>query len=80
MAVQIFNAAQRELGEEALRAQIAAGEFAPLREWLREKVHAVGSVHASPDELLTSIAGEVVSPKPFLEYLTAKYSELYELA
>ena len=80
MAVQIFNAAERDLGAEALHEQISSAEFSPLREWLREKVHAVGSVHASPDELLTSIAGEVVSPKPFLEYLTAKYSELYELA
>ena len=53
--------------------------FGTLREWLREKVHAVGSVHASPDALLTSIAGEPVSPKPFLDYLRAKYSELYRL-
>lgn len=79
MAVQIFNAAKAQLGGAELKAQIARGAFQPLREWLREKVHNVGSVHASPDELLTSIAGEPVSPRPFLEYLTAKYSELYEL-
>ena len=79
MAVQIFNAAQAELGASELEGQISRGEFAPLREWLRQKVHAVGSVHASPDELLVSICGETVSPRPFLEYLTAKYSELYEL-
>ena len=79
LAVQIFNAAKRDLGEAELKGQIARGEFAPLREWLREKVHSVGSLYASPDELLTSIAGEPVSPRPFLEYLTAKYSELYEL-
>ncbi len=79
MAVQIFNAAKADLGDAELKAQIARGEFAPLREWLREKVHRVGSVYASPDELLTSIAGTPVSPRPFLEYLTAKYSELYQL-
>jgi len=79
MAVQIFNAAKAELGGAELEGQISRGEFAPLREWLREKVHAVGSVHSSPDELLISIAGEPVSPRPFLEYLTAKYTELYEL-
>ena len=76
-AAQLFAAAKRELGD--LDAMIARGEFAPLREWLREKVHSVGSVYSSPDELLTSIAGEPVSPRPFLEYLTAKYEELYEL-
>jgi len=79
MAVQIFNAAKRELGDAALDGQIARGEFGPLREWLREKVHSVGSIHASPDELLLTIAGEPVSAAPFLEYLTAKYSELYQL-
>uniref|UniRef100_A0A7S0JK37 Carboxypeptidase Taq n=1 Tax=Calcidiscus leptoporus TaxID=127549 RepID=A0A7S0JK37_9EUKA len=79
MAVQIFNAAKADLGDAELKGQIARGEFKPLREWLRRKVHEVGSVHASPDELLMSIAGEPVSPRPFLEYLTHKYSELYEL-
>ena len=79
MAVQIFNAAQADLGDAVLKGQIARGEFGPLREWLRERVHSVGSIHASPDELLTAIAGEPVSPRPFLEYLAAKYEELYEL-
>ena len=62
-----------------LDAQIGRGEFGPLREWLRDKVHAVGSIYASPDELLTTITGEPVSARPFLEYLNAKYSELYQL-
>ena len=79
MAVQIFNAAQADLGDAVLKGQIARGEFGPLREWLRDRVHSVGSIHASPDELLTAIAGEPVSPRPFLEYLTAKYEELYQL-
>ena len=79
MAVQIFSAAKADLGSAELMGQISRGDFKPLREWLREKVHAVGSVYSSPDELLMSIAGEPVSPRPFLEYLTAKYSELYEL-
>jgi carboxypeptidase Taq len=79
MAVQIFEAAKAEIGDAQLRGQISRGEFTPLREWLRAKVHTVGSVYASPDELLTSITGGPVSPRPFLDYLTAKYSELYEL-
>jgi len=79
MAVQIFNAAEEELGAEALRRQISTADFSPLREWLREKVHSVGSLHASPDELLTLITGEGVSAQPFLKYLRAKYSELYDL-
>ena len=38
-AAQLFAAAKRELGD--LDAMIARGEFAPLREWLREKVQAL---------------------------------------
>jgi Zn-dependent M32 family carboxypeptidase len=80
MAVQIFNAAKADLGELELRRQISCGDFAPLREWLREKVHAVGSLHASPDALISSITGGApVSPKPYLEYLTEKYTKLYDL-
>ncbi|KAL3922386.1 MAG: hypothetical protein SGPRY_004581 [Prymnesium sp.] len=70
MATQIFNAAERDLGKAS---------WTILREWLREKVHKVGSLHPSPDELLQSICGECVSPQPFLEYLKKKYSDLYEL-
>lgn len=79
MAVQIFEAAQRDLGAEALDAQIAQGDFSPLREWLRTKVHQVGSLYASPDELLTAVTGAPLSPQPFLAYLKSKYSELYQL-
>jgi carboxypeptidase Taq len=79
MAVQIFEAAKVDLGPEILASQIAAGEFAPLREWLREKIHAVGSIYSSPDELLTAVTGGPVSSRPFLDYLTKKYSELYQL-
>mmetsp|Transcript_67069 Transcript_67069/g.111515 ORF Transcript_67069/g.111515 Transcript_67069/m.111515 type:complete len:544 (+) Transcript_67069:68-1699(+) len=79
MAVQIFEAASAALGEAALRTQIATGDFATLREWLRRNVHEVGSIPGSPDALLRRLTGEGVTPKPFLKYLTRKYSTLYEL-
>ena len=47
-----------DIGDAELKAQISTGDFKTLREWLRAKIHAVGSVHASPDELLMSITGE----------------------
>ena len=43
MAVQIFGAAKADLGEDELKKQISSGDFSPLREWLREKIHARGS-------------------------------------
>ena len=78
-AVQIFEAAERELGAETLAQKLSAGDFKPLREWLREKIHARGSVDTSLDELLSAVCGEPLSPKPFLAYLTTKYTALYGL-
>ena len=60
-------------------SQIGGGDFSPLREWLRTKIHTVGSVHSSPDELLVAVTGAPVSAKPFLAYLREKYSALYAL-
>ena len=39
----------------------------------------VGSLHTSGDELMTAVTGAPLQPQVFLEYLTAKYSELYQL-
>mmetsp|Transcript_36641 Transcript_36641/g.91241 ORF Transcript_36641/g.91241 Transcript_36641/m.91241 type:complete len:304 (+) Transcript_36641:768-1679(+) len=79
MATQIYNAAERQLGKEVLEQSIREGKFSLLREWLAEKVHKVGSLYPSPDELLVSVGGEKISPQPFLAYLRKKYSALYEL-
>jgi carboxypeptidase Taq len=79
-ACQIFRAAERELGAEKLAGQLAAGEFAPLRAWLREKVHEVGSLHPSADELLTAVTGSPLEPDAFLAYLNGKYRELYGIS
>ena len=77
MAAQIYAAAEDKL--PGLSEKISKGEFAPLREWLRTEIHEVGSTYASPDDLLRSVTGDGIDPKPFLDYLRAKYSELYGL-
>ena len=64
---------------EALRAQLRRGEFAPLREWLREHVHLAGSLDASANALARRVCGEPLSPEPFLAYLEQKYARIYEL-
>lgn len=76
-ASQLFAAAKADL--PALDADIAAGRFAPLREWLNEKVHRVGSLHPSGDELMRAATGAQLRPEVFLGYLTEKYSKLYKL-
>jgi carboxypeptidase Taq len=61
-----------------LDAQIAAGELAPLREWLREHVHRHGSKF-STRELLDRVVGEPLSVDPFVHYLKTKVAQVHEL-
>ncbi|KAJ8599155.1 hypothetical protein CTAYLR_008304 [Chrysophaeum taylorii] len=70
-AAQIFAAAKRNL--PTLDDDIARGNFAPLREWLRTNIHLLGSVPNSADALLTDLTGTPISPDAFIDYLQAKY-------
>lgn len=83
-AVQIFQAwieheqAGISPSEELVAyAKVQKGDFAPLRKWLQTRIHAAGSVIASPDELLKRVTGSPLSVEPFLSYLRAKYGQLY---
>ena len=71
MSVQIWEAAGRDLPE--LEEQIGRGEFAPLREWLGEHVHALGRRYNS-QETLRRATGSTIAPEPYLAYLRAKYA------
>jgi carboxypeptidase Taq len=59
-----------------LEQRIAAGELAPLREWLGENVHRHGAKFTAP-ELLQRIVGEPLSVKPYMTYLKTKLSDVY---
>jgi len=73
LSAQFYAAAARDLGD--LEAQIAAGAFAPLQGWLRERVHRHG--RAKPVEALVRDAtGEALSVEPYLAYLRGKYQDL----
>ena len=54
MSVQIWEALRRDLTD--LDDQIEAGDFAPLREWLRERLHQHGRKF-TPQETLERCAG-----------------------
>ena len=55
------------------------GDFAPIKAWLTDKVHRHGQRYQSLDALLEDQLGEKLNPKYFVDYLTQKYTELYEL-
>nr|MBK7070042.1 carboxypeptidase M32 [Deltaproteobacteria bacterium] len=73
-SAQLFEAAGRDLGD--LDASFARGEFAPLREWLREKVHRHGQRY-QPQELITLATGAPPSVEPLLAHLRRKAHEYY---
>ena len=75
-AAQIFAKADADLG--GVHAQFARGEFRPLREWLRENIHRHGRRY-EPRKLVELTTGEPPTIEPMMDYLEAKYGELYEL-
>ncbi|PNW70823.1 hypothetical protein CHLRE_17g734900v5 [Chlamydomonas reinhardtii] len=76
-ATQIYAAAAKDI--PGLEDKIKAGDFAPLKSWLNVKIHKLGSLHASGDELMTAVTGGPLDPSVFLTYLKNKYTELYKL-
>lgn len=71
---QFFEAARREVGD--LNAMFARGEFAPLLDWLRRKIHHVGRRY-SARQLVKNVTGADLSPRPLMEHLKRKASEFY---
>ena len=73
-AAQFFAAADQELG--GLHPQFSRGEFQPLRDWLRDKIHRHGQRYSAA-ELVKRVTGRELSSAPLLAHLRAKYGELY---
>jgi len=71
--VQLWERAEADLGD--LDEQFERGEFAPLREWLREHVHRHGRAF-TPQELLQRSAGSQMDAAPYLRYLERKLGDL----
>ena len=63
----------------SLEKEIAAGNFKPLRDWLKVRIHQVGSLHPNGDELMKAVTGSPLDPSVFLKYLRTKYTALYKL-
>ncbi|MBK7862982.1 MAG: carboxypeptidase M32 [Archangiaceae bacterium] len=73
-AASLFGAACREV--PGLEAAISRGELAPLRDWLRERVHGEGFRYYAED-LVKKVTGKGLTDEDFITYLRTKYSALY---
>ena len=75
MASQFFAAARGDIAD--LDSQIARGEFAPLVDWLRDRIHRHGRMRTAR-QLLVDVTGRGLTAAPWLDYIREKYSDLYE--
>lgn len=62
-----------------MEKRISEGQFGEIKEFLNTKFHVLGSLHTSLDELLIAVTGEPLKSKYFIEYLTNKYTKIYNL-
>jgi carboxypeptidase Taq len=75
-AAQFFAQARGDLGD--LDAMFQQGEFLPLRQWLREKIHSQGHRYTAA-ELVRRITGRPLSHEPLMAHLKQKFYTMYGL-
>ncbi len=69
LAAQLMESIREDLPD--LDASVEAGDLAPLRSWLEEKIHRPGRLRLAP-ELIQHVTGRPLSVRPFLRYLEQK--------
>ena len=75
-AAQLYVAALAD--DPSIPSKIAKGEFSVLLDWMRRHIHIHGS-RLKPADLITKATGKEPSSDDFIEYLTSKYSKIYNL-
>ncbi len=69
-AAQLYGAATAERPD--IRPAIARGEFRPLLEWLRTRVHGCGRLYDT-DQMLVHATGSPLTGTAFMAHLQARY-------
>jgi carboxypeptidase Taq len=70
----LWNTIQADIPD--VEARIEAGEFSPLLDWLRDRIHRPGYLEEGED-LITHVTGSGLTHEPFMAYLWGKYGGLY---
>ncbi|MFB6079811.1 MAG: carboxypeptidase M32 [Haloferacaceae archaeon] len=76
MAAQLYAAAERDVDD--LDERVRAGEFAPLKSWLRDRIHRHGKRYETGD-LVRRATGEEFTADRFTDHVTEKFGALYDL-
>ncbi|MBQ8996050.1 MAG: carboxypeptidase M32 [Oscillospiraceae bacterium] len=74
-SAQILNTLRKELDFDGL---IAANDLQPILDWLAERIYRFGCLK-KPGTYVPDITGEPFSAKYYTDYLTEKYTKLYNL-
>jgi carboxypeptidase Taq len=73
-AAQFFMAFEQKYPQ--WQTDIAQGKLGFIRDWLKEQIHQYGRQYTS-QEIIQRVTGQTLDEKPFLNYLTQKYTEIY---
>jgi Zn-dependent M32 family carboxypeptidase len=73
------NSNRSETGSENGKQYERSTKFMDLKAPGVLRVHRVGSLYASPDELLVQVTGKPMDPSVYVGYLQRKYATLYGL-
>ena len=77
ISVQLWQQLKSDIPD--LEEQITTRRFGELIDWLHEKIHRHGGKY-EPMEVLRRATDQELTAKPYLDYLTNKYSEIYDLS
>jgi len=72
---QILDVIQKDMPN--WRELLAKGNFNHVKQWLVKNVYTYGNLY-DPLDLLKKITGKEINHRHYIDYLNAKYSELYE--
>jgi len=76
LSVLFYNHAVKDT--PSIPDEIKKGNFEPLLNWMREKIHNEGAKY-TPGELVKRVTGEPICTEPFLTYIKEKYTEIYNI-
>lgn len=73
-SAQFFAKAKTEIPD--MMSRFERGDFSGLLNWLRKNIHQHGQRYR-PVDLCKQVTGQPLSHKPLIDYMTAKYKEIY---
>jgi carboxypeptidase Taq len=73
-AAHFFESFEKEFPH--WRENVEQGALIFIRDWLKEKIHRHGRLYGA-QELVKRTSGQKLSERPYIDYLTTKYAEIY---